>query len=274
MNNNNDKRFALTGVPETLLWAFWYRASEASKDNPIIIDPIAVETLHKMDHNFQDIFGTPDVTISLRSLYLDTLVKDYLTRFPDAQVIALGEGLETQFWRVDNGHVLWYSVDLPEAIDVRNNYLPSHERNINISCSALDTRWSEYIDSQKPVFISASGLFMYLERQDVISLLNFVTQTFPKMELFFDIVPPFVSFITRQGFQLTPNYQIPHMPFSLMPCDVEKFVEDISGLHLISSSTFTDIFPEHNQWLAFWANFFWLRNQILGSFVHVSSVSE
>ena len=34
---------------------------------------------------------------------------------PAGTVVALGEGLETQFWRPDNGRVRWLSVDLPAA---------------------------------------------------------------------------------------------------------------------------------------------------------------
>ena len=30
-------------------------------------------------------------------------------------MVALGEGLETQFWRVDNGRVRWLTVDCPRS---------------------------------------------------------------------------------------------------------------------------------------------------------------
>jgi O-methyltransferase involved in polyketide biosynthesis len=40
----------------------------------------------------------------------------FLAANPDGTVVALGEGLETQFWRVDNGRVRWLTVDLPETI--------------------------------------------------------------------------------------------------------------------------------------------------------------
>jgi O-methyltransferase involved in polyketide biosynthesis len=42
--------------------------------------------------------------------------------------VALGEGLETQFWRVDNGRCRWLTVDVPEARQVRERLLERGER--------------------------------------------------------------------------------------------------------------------------------------------------
>jgi O-methyltransferase involved in polyketide biosynthesis len=39
-------------------------------------------------------------------------------------VVALGEGLETQFWRLDNGRVRWLTVDLPDTMDLRHCWAP------------------------------------------------------------------------------------------------------------------------------------------------------
>ena len=39
----------------------------------------------------------------------------FLAANPDGTVVALGEGLETGFWRVDNGSVNWLTVELPET---------------------------------------------------------------------------------------------------------------------------------------------------------------
>lgn len=46
-----------------------------------------------------------------------------MQRHPAGTVVALGEGLETQFWRVDNGAVRWVGVDLSEAEALRRRFL-------------------------------------------------------------------------------------------------------------------------------------------------------
>ena len=46
----------------------------------------------------------------------------FLETDPGGTVVALGEGLETQFWRVDNGARTGSRVDLPEAIALREEF--------------------------------------------------------------------------------------------------------------------------------------------------------
>jgi hypothetical protein len=50
---------------------------------------------------------------ALRVQRFDTEVRRFVAANPDGTVVALGEGLETQFWRVDNGRVHWVTVELP-----------------------------------------------------------------------------------------------------------------------------------------------------------------
>ena len=135
----------LQGVPETLLWTLYHRASEARRDDAVLHDPKAVELLDAIDFPFAERFGSAQAGLSqwqaLRALTFDRQVERFLAKHPDGTVVALGEGLETQFWRVDNGRVRWLTVDLPEAIEVRERLLPPGERQRVLACSALDARW-------------------------------------------------------------------------------------------------------------------------------------
>ena len=67
-------------------------------------------------------------------------------------VVGLGEGLETQFSRVDNGRVRWLSVDVEEAIEIRKQFLPDTDRHRNLACSALDFRWMDEVEGDE-VFV-------------------------------------------------------------------------------------------------------------------------
>ncbi|MGH1349594.1 MAG: class I SAM-dependent methyltransferase [Methyloligellaceae bacterium] len=258
----------LTGVPQTTLWSFWYRASEAKKDNPVIRDETAVAALNRVSYDFEGTFGEPDVTISLRSIYSDVLIREFLQKHPDGTVIVLGEGLETQFWRTDNGRVLWYTVDLPETIQVREKFFPGHERNTHISCSALDPGWSQNIEKDRPVFISTSGLLMYFKPSDVLQLLQHISTSFPGAQLFMDIVPPFVSFASRFGVPITDNFRMPRMHFGVTLSRAAKFFEKAGGLTVDSVVSFTEAFPDHNRELAVFHKYRWLRDIFIGGFVH------
>jgi O-methyltransferase involved in polyketide biosynthesis len=105
----------LTGVPEAALWNLYQRASAARAGH--VDDPRAVEVLARPEYPFER-FATPFHGLAarlhaLRVRTVDTAVRRVLAGAPDATVVALGEGFETQFWRVDDGRLRWLTFNLP-----------------------------------------------------------------------------------------------------------------------------------------------------------------
>jgi O-methyltransferase involved in polyketide biosynthesis len=104
----------LGGVPETLLWTLYHRAIEARRPDGILDDPRAVALVDAIEYPFAERFGTRDGPLSqwqaLRVKTFDREVRRFLAAHPAGTVVALGEGRETQFWRVDNGSVRWLTV--------------------------------------------------------------------------------------------------------------------------------------------------------------------
>ena len=168
-------RVELEGTPETLLWTLYYRASEARRADAVLRDPKAVDLLDAIDFPFEERFGSATAGWAhwqaLRARCFDRQVERFLAAHPDGTVVALGEGLETQFWRVDNGRVHWLSVDVPEAVEVRERLLPPPQRQRLLACSALDERWIDEVDLARGVLVTAQGLFMYLPPDDVRRLI-------------------------------------------------------------------------------------------------------
>ena len=87
-------------------------------------------------------------------------------------MVALGEGFETQFWRVDNGRLRWLTLDLPEVVAVRREVLPDGPRIRTLSGSAANSEWIAQVDRERPVIITAQGLLPYFERDDVHRILS------------------------------------------------------------------------------------------------------
>jgi O-methyltransferase involved in polyketide biosynthesis len=160
-------------VPETLLWTLHQRATEARRPDAVIRDPVAVDLVARIDFPFAERFGAGGLGQwqALRARAFDAEVRRFLAATPGGTVVALGEGLETGFWRVDDGTVRWVTVDLPEAIDLRRRLLPPSGRRREIACSATDPEWMDAVDPARPVLITAQGLLMYLEPADVHGLL-------------------------------------------------------------------------------------------------------
>ncbi|MGH3877750.1 MAG: class I SAM-dependent methyltransferase [Actinophytocola sp.] len=179
----------LHGVAETLLWPLYCRANETRRPDALLRDPLAVEVCDRIEYPFEEHFGRPSITFALRAVTFDDQVRKFLAAHPDGTVVALGEGLDTQFWRVDNGRVRWVAVDLDEAIEVRRAFLPDTDRHRSLARSALDLSWLDEIDPANGVLVTAQGLLMYFEESDAQRLLAAVAERFPGGEMLFDVVP-------------------------------------------------------------------------------------
>lgn len=217
----------LSGIPETLLWPLYNRASEARRADALLVDPLGVKIADSIDYPFEERFGSPDECHVLRALRFDDQVRLYLKEFPSATVVALGEGLETAFWRVDNGLVNWLVVDLPETVAIRRKFLPESSRHRCLPCSALDFRWMDQVDPSRGVFITAQGLLMYFEPSEVRELIATCCERFPGGRLLFDTIPRWYSESTLRGYQKTRAYTTPPMPFGM---DVNE-IPDIRYFH-------------------------------------------
>jgi O-methyltransferase involved in polyketide biosynthesis len=211
----------LAGIPETMLWTLHARACEAKRSNGILRDPEAARIFDSIDYDFEKSFGQPNILFVVRAALIDSVLRVWLRRHPNGLVVSLGEGLETQVQRVDNGQVHWLSVDLPEAIRTRELFLTPTERFRHLSANALDPEWMEGLDQTSGLFIVAQGLFMYLEPTAVEHLFMSIARRFPGAEMVFDIVPRYISALTMAGHQQTPYYTFPPMPWGLDRNEVE-----------------------------------------------------
>jgi O-methyltransferase involved in polyketide biosynthesis len=180
----------LGAVPETLLWTLYHRAAEARRPDAVIHDPWAVELVDALDVPFEQRFGRAPEAIAqwqaLRALCFDRVIARFLARNPGASVVALGEGLETQFWRVDDDRVRWLGVDLPETVELRRRVLPPAPRQRLLACSATDERWLDEVDTARPVLVTAQGLLMYLSPDEVHRLIAACASRIPAGLLLFD----------------------------------------------------------------------------------------
>lgn len=209
----------LTGVSETLLWTLYYRAQEAARPDGVIRDPLAVELVERVDYPFAERLGRGGARAQwqgLRAATFDARVRDFLAEHPGGTVVALGEGLETQFWRVDDARVRWVGVDLPAAGALRRQVLPQHARRRQLDVSVLDEAWTEEVDPSHGVLVTAQGLFMYLARAEVHSLVAMLARRFPGGELVFDGVPQWTSAVTtRRQASAGGTMSAPPMPWAM-----------------------------------------------------------
>lgn len=203
----------LGGISETALLTLHQRATEAARPDGIIDDPMAIALHGSLDYDYQH-FGRTHQATAWRALAFDNATREYLDTHPRATVVALAEGLQTSFWRLDNGELTWLSVDLTPIVRLRRQLLPGSNRLRHCAQSAFDISWMDQVDGANGVLITAEGLFQYLERGVVFELIAACAKRFPGGQLVFDSVPWFLSAYSRRcGIKLSKHYTAPPMPF-------------------------------------------------------------
>ena len=192
----------LGGVSETLLFPLWARALVSKEYSSLFYDAKAIELVEKIDYNFSasdmslPVFRSIMSNISCKGNLLslmalvakqfDDKIKVYITGHPRASVVNIGAGLDATFYRVDNGTIRWYDVDLPAVIDVRRQLLPEPHRVTYIAKSLLDPSWCKDIKhSEEGVFMIASEVLQFFEEPQVKKFFSMLSDNFPDGEIVF-----------------------------------------------------------------------------------------
>jgi O-methyltransferase involved in polyketide biosynthesis len=214
----------LSGVPETLLWTLWHRALEARRPDAVLDDPLAVELVERIDYPFAERFGESLGQFqAVRTKCFDREVRRFLQRHPAGTVVALGEGLETQFWRVDNGAVRWVGVDLPEVVELRHRLLPATDRATSRGESVLDFGWLDELAG--PALVTAQGLLVYLRAEEVDAIVVRLAEAFDAGDFVFDAMAPWLVERSRAGkFSRSGGYAPPPWNWALDDAEARRLV--------------------------------------------------
>ena len=178
------------------------RAHQAELPDAIISDPMAIRLRDAFDVDYSK-FGRRGQEMALRSLAADKCTIEYLRDHPRATVVALAEGFQTSFWRLDaavpDPQFRWISVDLPPVMALRENLLPASPRITHLGQSALDYPWMDHVEAGEGVFITAEGLLMYLQPEESMSLITECAKRFPGGRMFFDLPPTILKKVAPNG---------------------------------------------------------------------------
>jgi O-methyltransferase involved in polyketide biosynthesis len=187
----------ISDIAATSFITLYCHALETLSKNPLLTDPKSVEittelnkTLSRSAHPLDRMLasGMLDerliVHIAIRAKKYDEYVRNFLQIYPDGIVVNIGCGLDSRFLRIDNGLVIFYDLDLPEIIEIKKGFFQESDRYHLISSSVLDVDWMTVVRQQKGAFLfMAEGIFMYLDYEDVRSLVLMLQAKFAGSEL-------------------------------------------------------------------------------------------
>jgi O-methyltransferase involved in polyketide biosynthesis len=179
------EKILLTKEQETLLIPLYSKA----QDNPILKDEKARQILGQVEYDFGGL-RVPQktvVTLSIRARQLDIYTQEFIDQHPNALILHLGCGLDSRCLRVERRETIWYDLDLPDVIDLRRKFYTESDVYHLIPSSVTNLAWLELVSPKdRPVFVVAEGLMMYLQESEVRDLILCLHQTLPGCSLVFD----------------------------------------------------------------------------------------
>jgi O-methyltransferase involved in polyketide biosynthesis len=186
----------LTGIPETLLISTRARYLETKQSHGIIHDPKTVEIINAIDYDFsgdKEVSKGSQIGTAIRTEIIDEQTQVFLEKHPRGIVVNLGCGLDTRFYRLDNGQIHWYDLDVPETIQVRKNFFQETSRYHLIAKSVLDFSWLKDIPADQPTLVIAEGLLMYFAEDDVKVIFAQIAKRFLQCEVLVEGMSPFIA---------------------------------------------------------------------------------
>lgn len=148
MNNAIDVT-ELQEVSETLLMTLYLRNLETNREDRIIKDDKSVEIVNSINYDFSKFDSQLNqAVIAIRTKIIDEVVTNFISQNPNVTIVSLGTGLSTRFFRVDNGSVNWFGIDLPRVKSVWDNLIGKSERFQYLSYSVLDFEWIKKLKPQ------------------------------------------------------------------------------------------------------------------------------
>lgn len=117
----------------------------------------------------------------------DQMIKAFIKQHPACNIINIGCGLETAFFRIKpEPPVIFYEMDLPQVIEARRQALGEGENEVLLPGDMFDLAWTQPIDRSLPTLVTVIGVFQYFEEERVIGFLQRLRESFPAVEVIFD----------------------------------------------------------------------------------------
>ncbi len=205
-----EKKPDLSKVPETLLQPLCARAQYSRKQNAKFRDQKAEEIagLPEPDISWNSKYRAMSAGTAARTIAFDLLVRDFIDKHQNAVIVNLGCGMDTRYYRVDNGKIHWYDIDLPDVIGIRKQFFQESDRCFMIGCSVTDPDWAKEVWKKeappspllsigkrpvrkKQMLFLIEGLTMYLSADQVGKMLGNIRDTFPNATVFMECMSPY-----------------------------------------------------------------------------------
>ncbi len=127
------------------------------------------------------------LTSCVRYHRTDNEIKKFCSRFSISNIIFLGAGLETAYYRLNDKVNNFYEIDLENVMNYRQKYLGFSENDTLISGDMFKLNWINKINTSLPTIIIVNGVFHYFTEEKIINFINQISSNFKnELEIIFD----------------------------------------------------------------------------------------
>ena len=181
-------------ISETLLIPLYMRAKESRRQaDAIVHDPVAQALVEQIEYDYSkfDTAKMSEIGCAIRCRFFDDMVKNFVRSHVNAVIVNIGCGPDARCQRTIEGetNVAFYSLDLPDTINLRHRFIPESSGETYISSSMFDTGWMKQIVESHPdssFLLIAEGVMMYFDEAVIRQFLNDLCNHFTNAEIWFD----------------------------------------------------------------------------------------
>ncbi|MGB2078640.1 MAG: class I SAM-dependent methyltransferase [Vibrio sp.] len=175
---------AQMAIPPHLLRPLWLRGQESLHQQGLLYDPIATSACWRCQSYSECRSNQLDREQRLYASLThvcDQLVRDFLKQYPDAYVINISSGLDTRFYRLDNGRCHWIEVDDEKNLALKQQLFYANERLTLHPGKLNQTQWIAQlgIPVSSPVFILCEQALLECAESEVARFLQRLGYYFP-----------------------------------------------------------------------------------------------
>lgn len=186
----------MNAISRTAFFCCGIRAQDAESANPICGDTYAHDFMTDEGRSILARFATTgrrrNVSNVVRARMVSDVIAARLQQNPQIQVVNIGAGFDSRAYRLTGGH--WLEFDEPAIIEHKERCVPSSMcpnplRRIAVDFSAGELSGAlSHCDPTAETLVVIEGVFMYLERSEVIDLLEAVAKALPRHTLICDLM--------------------------------------------------------------------------------------
>ncbi|MDO4961676.1 MAG: class I SAM-dependent methyltransferase [Eubacteriales bacterium] len=136
-------------------------------------------------------FEYTNIASVARYYNMDKTVGAFIEKHDPCNVIYLGAGLESAYFRLTEKHGLkhtrYYECDLPEVTETRRKVFGENQQEKLIGGDMFALEWVDEIsDRGLPTLLIVSGVFQYFHEEKILKFIEGLKKAFPGGQLLFD----------------------------------------------------------------------------------------